>query len=157
MAAHYCDSSALVKYYRQEPGTAWMRQRTAPASGHAIYVALIAGVEVVAAIARQQRGGALTDQEAATAIRAFRYDFQHLYYRVALSETALSDAMELAEEHGLRGYDAVQLAAALQVQGRRTIVGLDPLTFVSADDELNDAAKREGFAIDNPNHHARGV
>ena len=157
MAAFYCDSSALVKCYRQERGTAWMRQLTAPVSDSVIYVAQIAGVEVVAAITRQQRGGALTEQEADAAIRAFRYDFLHLYYRVALSERVLSDAMGMAEKHGLRGYDAVQLAAALHVQGRRSTVGFDPLTFVSADDELNTAATHEGFATENPNQHPQAT
>ena len=27
------------------------------------------------------------------------------------------------------------------------------LTFLSADDRLNDAASAEGLAVDNPNHH----
>jgi hypothetical protein len=31
--------------------------------------------------------------------------------------------------------------------------GLSPLTFVSADDHLNDAASAEGLTVDNPNAH----
>ena len=153
MPAFYCDSSALVKCYRQEAGTAWMRQLTAPNSGNTIYIAQIAGVEVVAAITRQRRRGLLVPADAIAAIDAFRQDFQALYYRVALSEALIFDAMSLAEQHGLRGYDAVQLAAALQILRQRVAAGLTPQTFVSADAELNVAAAVEGFIVEDSNQH----
>jgi uncharacterized protein len=53
----------------------------------------------------------------------------------------------------LRGYDAVQLAAALTTNDERISRGLLPLIFVSADTELNDAAQAEGLAIENPNNY----
>jgi hypothetical protein len=38
--------------------------------------------------------------------------------------------MSLAMKHALRGYDAVQLAAALQANDERIANGLSPLTLV---------------------------
>ena len=61
--------------------------------------------------------------------------------------------MDLAQAYGLRGYDAVQLAASLDVNAERRGYGLPPLTLVSADADLNQAATAEGLAIENPNDH----
>jgi len=48
---------------------------------------------------------------------------------------------------------AVQLAAAVAINKRRLIHGLQPVTLVSADTELNRAAVAEGLLVDDPNHH----
>jgi hypothetical protein len=61
--------------------------------------------------------------------------------------------MGLAEKHGLRGYDSVQLAAALELQAARTLASLPSVTFVSADDKLNTAAVLEGLLVESPNTH----
>jgi len=54
----------------------------------------------------------------------------------------------LVRRHGLRGYDAVQLAAVLEIHAT------DPsLTLLSADAELNAAALAEGLTVDDPNLH----
>lgn len=62
--------------------------------------------------------------------------------------------MELAEQHSLRGYDSVQLAAAAQIRRMRTAVGLSGPVFVFADTTLNDCAVQEGFTVEDPNEHA---
>ena len=49
MAAYFFDSSAIVKRYVREAGTLWVMDVTNPAVGHRVYVAGIAGVEVVSA------------------------------------------------------------------------------------------------------------
>ncbi len=59
--------------------------------------------------------------------------------------------MVLAEQQGLRGYDAVQLAASCAVNTLCTASGLPPIIFVSADNELNLAAASERLLVENPN------
>jgi predicted nucleic acid-binding protein len=67
---------------------------------------------------------------------------------------ALADAaMRLADVHELRAYDAVQLAAALEVNSRWLAAGMGGITLVSADHALNDAALAEGLAVDDPRSH----
>ncbi|MDQ3011456.1 MAG: hypothetical protein M3X11_12220 [Acidobacteriota bacterium] len=61
--------------------------------------------------------------------------------------------MSLAEKYALRGYDAIQLAAALMFEDEMTADGLGPLTLISADLELNQAAQAEGLLTDDPNQH----
>ena len=83
----------------------------------------------------------------------FRHDAVHQYNIVEVTPALLADAEALAETHGLRAYDAVQLAIAREVQRRRLALGLTGLTLISADRELNSAATAEGLPVDDPNTH----
>lgn len=75
------------------------------------------------------------------------------YVSLDITSGLIMDAMQLAETHALRGYDAVQLAAAVQVNLRSLGLGMPGLTLVSADGALNTAASTEGLKIEDPNHH----
>ncbi len=70
-----------------------------------------------------------------------------------MTDTVLNEAVHLSNIHFLRAYDAVQLATALESNRKRLNKGLNPLIFVSADNELNDAAKAEGLNVENPNDY----
>ena len=61
--------------------------------------------------------------------------------------------MDLAEKYALRGYDAVQLAAALEVHNERLAFDLSAPTLISSDHALNDAAIAQGLTVDDPNLH----
>jgi uncharacterized protein len=54
---------------------------------------------------------------------------------------------------GYVGYDALQLAAGVEVDVRYLASGLPAVIFISADTELNVAAMAEGLTIDDPNTH----
>jgi len=99
------------------------------------------------------RGGTIDPADASYAIATFKNDLQNEYNIVEVTETLVNRAITLAETHGLRGYDAVQLAAAYEVNLLCTASGLLPLTFVSADTELTVAATTEGLTVDDPNLH----
>ena len=153
MDVYFFDSSGIVKRYVNERGTTWVIGVTAPATGNRIYVARITGVEVVSAITRRLRSRSLSASDAQTAISQFRFDFQNQYRLVEITPSLITRAMSLAETHALRGYDAVQLAAALEVNTRRLALRMPPLTFISADAALNAAATTEGMTVGNPNLH----
>ena len=61
--------------------------------------------------------------------------------------------MRLANAHALRAYDAVQLAAALEINRKEQDAGFAPVTLISADQALNDAAQAEGLSVDDPRSH----
>lgn len=61
--------------------------------------------------------------------------------------------MKLAEAYQLRGYDSIQLAAALALHETRLSLSLSPITFVCADNRLNIAAATEGLIVENPNNY----
>ena len=148
MAVYYLDTSTIAKRYVQEIGTAWVQALCAPTAGHALFVARITLAEMVAAVTRRERGGFLSAQAAATALADFQYDFAHQYFIVEVSAALVAQAAALARTHALRGYDAVQLAAALEVQAQAPA-----LTLLSADAGLNAAAVAEGLLVDDPNSH----
>lgn len=154
MGAYYLDSSALVKRYVQERGTGWVTALTSPRSEHEIFIALVTGAEVVAAIARQARAGRLNTKDAVSIIEVFQSHFEAQYRVVLTLPSVVQRAMELAQRHWLRGYDAIQLASALAVQEELVLHGAEPLVFVSADEELNGAARAEGLQVENPNTHS---
>lgn len=153
MAAYFFDTSALVKRYATETGTAWVTSLIDPVAGNRIYVARITGVETVSALTRKQRGNHITAAQAATALAALRSELGIILRIVEVTPATLNEAMLLAEKHALRGYDAVQLASAIEANNRRTALSLSPLTLVSADADLNAAGAAEGLSTDDPNSH----
>lgn len=153
MSAYFFDSSALVKRFARETGTAWVFKLLRPSAANTIYIARVTSVEVAAALVRRARGGSLTPADLAKAILRFERSLRDRYAFVEVREALAASARLLTQKHYLRGYDAVQLAAALNVHNRRQNLGLSPLTLVSADNELNSAAQAEGLLVDNPNNH----
>jgi hypothetical protein len=153
MAAFFFDSSALVKYYVNEVGSSWVESIIDAQPPNEITIAQITGVEVVAAIARRVRAGMTPAADGAAAIQLFRGDFQAKYDVHPITAQLIEEAMNLAELHRLRGYDAVQLAAVTGFEAQMTARGIGPLTLISADDELNQAAQAEGLLVEDPNQH----
>jgi uncharacterized protein len=58
VAAYFFDSSAIVKRYVQETGTAWVRRLTRRGNPAPIYLAGITAVELTSAVARRRGTGA---------------------------------------------------------------------------------------------------
>lgn len=83
----------------------------------------------------------------------FRQDLNNEYFIIDVTDALLTAAMDLAETHGLRAYDAVQLAAVHSVDETRNQLGLSPVTLISADLDLNTAATAIGIPVDDPNTH----
>ncbi|MCP9496820.1 MAG: type II toxin-antitoxin system VapC family toxin [Pyrinomonadaceae bacterium MAG19_C2-C3] len=154
MAAYFFDSSALVKRYARETGTSWMLSLFRRPTLNTLYAARITRVEVMAALARKQRGTYLTHPAQVKAESRVRRDFGSLrIYTVEITPAVLLHAEALAPKHYLRGYDAVQLAAALEADDERSRMGLSSLTMVTADKGLIQAAPLEGLTVDNPELH----
>jgi len=151
VASYYLDTSALVKAFAREQGTAWAAALVDPAAGHTLYTVRLTGPEMVAALGRKARTGELTAAASAHAVAAFRRSWRRRPNVVAATVVLTDRAMDLAEQHGLRGYDAAHLAAALIIADRQRADGLAPLTFVSADRAQRQAADAEGLPVDDPN------
>ena len=102
-------------------------------------------IECTSAIARQQRIGQLPDAVAAEGfirLNALRAG----WHEVEPGEELRESAKRLLRVHDLRTADALHLAAAVYVaEGRPST-----LEFVSLDDRLLAAARREGFPTTKP-------
>ena len=138
----YLDSSALVKRYIDEPhseAVARLLDQT-----FAIGTSAISRVEVGAALARAARGNRLDADGARRAHEQFAEDWPDVG-RVPVTDRLLARAEELAWKHGLRAYDAVQLAAALVCE--ETLAELhESVLFACFDDALTAAANSEGLS-----------
>ena len=95
---------------------------------------------MTAALAKAVRVGLLQRDEGGSALRTFSAEWNDVL-RLQLTETLVARAGDLAWEHGLRGYDAVHLAAAITVGAT---------VFSSADATLCTAASRQGLHVANP-------
>jgi uncharacterized protein len=151
MTAFFLDTSALVKRYAVERGSAWVRGLFDPAAGNELLLARITGVEVASALARHVPPLPLGDL--AAVVPVFEREFRTLFQVVPVDCALIERAMKLAGVHRLRGYDAVQLAALLRVGRRQARAGRPAPVLVSADAALNAAAVAEGFTVDDPNLH----
>lgn len=89
MAAYFFDSSALVKRYTRETGTAWIVSLFRRVAGNRLYVMRLAEVEVVAAFTRRVRGKSLTAATADKATLRFERELANRYSIVEVSPTLL--------------------------------------------------------------------
>jgi len=153
MPAYFFDSSALVKRFAQEKGRTFVLGLLRPSAKNRLYAARITEVEVCAALARRQKGRTISASQTSKGLRRLRQDFSRRFNQIAISENVVVQASRLAEIYTLRGYDAIQLASALEANKVRVLNQLTPLIVVSADIELNDAAKAEGLNVENPNNY----
>jgi predicted nucleic acid-binding protein len=136
----YLDASALVKRYVAESGSAEVGQLIAQAD--AVGTSLISRAEVAAALAKAVRMDVLSRDEALAALQVFRAQWTDLA-RLQLTELILAQADSLAWEHGLRGYDALHLAAALFWQ---ETLG-EPVTLATFDLQLWHAGRAAGLLL----------
>ena len=104
--------------------------------------ALISRAEVAAALAKAVRVGALFEAGAWNALKAFRRDWPDVV-RLPISDQVVVRADTMAWEYGLRGYDAIHLAAAAVWQEALR----QEITLASYDRALWDAAVQMGFSV----------
>jgi len=134
----FCDTSALLKLYVQEPHGDQMKA----AAGHAdaVVVARIAWAEAHAAFARRVRLKPADQATIAALRRQFASDWRD-YGVIDVTQEVVEQAGLFAEAFDLRGYDSVQLAAARQAEA---MLG-DRIVFACFDRRLSNAARALGM------------
>ncbi|WP_304452028.1 type II toxin-antitoxin system VapC family toxin [Nocardiopsis sp. YSL2] len=140
----FADSSAVVKLYAAEHGSDAMLGLTDP-----VVLSQLTQVEVPAALWKKQRMGELSVEDTGILVSAFEADYfgtprePRRFSAAVVSAEILEEAVRLTAVHGLRAYDAVQLASAKAVRS------VDPRCTVFAvfDKDLREAAAMEGFRL----------
>ncbi len=136
----------------RKPAPRGCRRRTRHNPSTIIYIARITVVEVTSAVARRRNGRPPVAPSCASSIlRRFRQHLDGRYTVIEITPALLDEAAWLANAHTLRACDAVQLAAALEINRKEQDAGFAPVTLISADRDLNAAATAEGLAVDDPN------
>ena len=147
MGLYYLDTSALVKLYIRESGTDRMLRLAARAAGHRLAVLTLASVEFHSAIRRREREGDIDASAANSLLRRFHQHLETRFVKQVLNDSLIDVATGLVDRHGLRAYDAVQLAGCviLRVASGQT----DPI-FVCSDRRLVQVAVAEGVSWMDP-------
>lgn len=131
----YLDTSALVKLYVEEAGSAavttWVDEATVVATSRVAYA------EARAAFARHRREGGFTAGLWRRAVANLDDDWSR-YTIVEVSDAIVRGAGRFADRHALRGFDAIHLAAALELRRAR-----DQIRFGCFDERLSLAARKE--------------
>jgi hypothetical protein len=149
MAEHFYDTSAAVKHYRTELGTAKVDSLLAdPASGH--YLSTLGVVEIHSVFARLVRMGQITPLEFQRLRGRLLSDIASGQWRIVqVTPADFQQAQQLLVRHAatrsFRTLDALQLAVAL---GLHAISPLDD--FLCADANLCLIAAAEALSVINP-------
>ena len=146
MASVYLDTSALIKRYIEEEGTAQVIALTKGGASVQVIILDVALLESRSAVRRREREGDISDSDADRILKQIEEDASSSFLLQPSTSAVMEEAARLIDRHPLRAYDALQLAGCLVA--RRGVTG--PLTFVCADMRLCDAATLEALTVLNP-------
>lgn len=134
----FCDTSALIKLYITEEGSAELKALMQEAE--VVAVCRIAWAEAFAALSRRAREVPEDVTTIEQAKAALALDWPH-FLVLEIDQPLVEVAGEYADTFALRGYDSIQLAAAFEA-GR---ISQTPIFFACYDIRLNKAAKLLGM------------
>lgn len=134
----YLDTSALVKLYVSEQGSRALRAYAS--RSEALATSVVAYAEARAAFARLLRSGGTDPRQHGRRLRRLNMDWDD-YVRVELTPELAREAGNIAELHGLRGFDSIHLASGLWLRERSA----SGLAFAAYDRRLHAAAALAGM------------
>lgn len=148
MAEHFFDTSAAVKHYRSELGTAKVDSLLGNASSPT-YLSVLGVVEMHSVFARLVRIGQISTADFTQIRGLFLADIASgLWQVLQVSTSDFQEAQRLLVKHAitnsLRSLDAIQLAVALALHTTNPLDG-----FVCADARLCQVAGSEGLPVIN--------
>lgn len=138
-ASVYVDTSAVVTLFVAEDRSDAVRAAVRDAD--AVATSRLTFVETHAVFARMRADGQLDDDGHERAAAAFDELWADLVV-VSISDRVMVRGAALARRHDLRGYDALQLACALELAGHA-----EATRFLSFDPQLEAAAAGEGLGL----------
>lgn len=151
MPGYFWDTSALVKHYHPELGTAKV-DALLRAPGFQQVLSRLAVTETFSVFAGKVRAGVITQAEFDLLCRRFLADTRSRFLAVArLLVAHYKEAERLLRSYGprpgqgIRTLDALQLAVALDLRNKGVID-----TVISADARLLTVAQAEGFPVIDP-------
>lgn len=137
----YLDTSALVKLYVEEEGSALVMEQTRQSL--LVATSKVAYAEARAAFARSRREGILDDRTYREVVANFKQEWPS-FLALEISDPVLQRVDTVVDHHPLRGFDALHLASTLvlarRVPGENMIVGC-------WDVRLWESYRKEGFLL----------
>jgi predicted nucleic acid-binding protein len=137
----YLDTSSIVKLYLAEVHSGDVRGWSEKAE--IVATSRVAYPEMISALTRRYRIGDLSRQDYKLLMKTFAEDWQHF----AVVDFDELEAGRLAENHGLRGFDAIHLATAKKLRAAHSNIAI---AFSSFDNDLSKAARAEKLTVLEP-------
>ncbi len=141
MSCYFLEATSFAKLFVQEAGTDDLIHLMESVEDNRKLIAASTPLEVYAAIRRRERSGDISAEDAAAALEILRLEAARMVQE-PLNPAVLEAARQLLDRTTLRWPDALQLGAALVA--REMFEGTE-IIFVSASQNLLEAAKAEGF------------
>lgn len=149
MTAYFLDSNIIIKYYYTEPGSNWVRGLINDEQNTCL-ISEISVAEVAAGLSQLRRQRKFGWKFLRITFERFQEDLQRKQFLAhAINLETLNLAATFALTYPIKGYDAVQVAAAIVVQER---VGVK-LTLLSGDKQILVTARSVGVLTDDPFTH----
>ena len=145
---YFFDSSALLKLYVEERGSAQVEEIVDSQPVGALSISRLASLELNSALVRRRRAGDYSDEALTAALALFEEDVERRFRIIELGGATMLRAITLVHRHALRAADAIQLACGLMARAEKVADG--DLILVSSDRELNEAARAEKMDVLDP-------
>jgi predicted nucleic acid-binding protein len=149
MPAFYVETSALLKRYRTEPGSAVIHELfDDKRAGEYFVTSHLAVLEVESVAARLRRGRVLRPSQYRRLVGTFVNDLTAYGVQVMpVEDTSVDRALRLFPAHPLRPADALHFAAVLNLVDA---VGAEHVQVVSGDKEIIDACRAHALPYIDP-------
>ena len=144
--ALYLDTSALVKLFIDEDGSAEVRALARGRAGaEVLLVSQLGYTEASVSLARMVHLGRIPAADLPHHLGALERYWDESIQEVALSEDVLRDARQLAQRFPLRTYDAIHLASAREAKRMLEDAFDSNVRFLAFDSGLTRTARMLGF------------
>jgi predicted nucleic acid-binding protein len=134
----YLETSNLVKLYVRESDSTEVARLVSEAE--VVATSIVAYPEARAAFARKFREKGIVEEDYLRIKKDLDDDWEK-YFIINLTDAIARSSGDLAEKCGLRGFDAIHLASALELNKALP----HPVHFSSSDARLRESAKSEGL------------
>jgi predicted nucleic acid-binding protein len=141
VSCYFFESTAFAKLFVQEQGTDALIRLMEAVEDNRKLISASTPLEVYAAVRRRERAGDISQEDANAALDILRMEAARMVQQ-PLNPAVLEAARQLLDRTALRWPDTLQLGAA--VVARDMFQGME-IVFVSASQQLLEAAKAEGF------------
>lgn len=136
-----------MKFYVREPGTERLLALAARTANNRFTVLSLTQVEFRSAIRRREKNGEVPTSIATQLIHAFKNHLETRFAVQVVNDFVLDISAVLIDRHGLRAFDAMQLAGYLAL---KNTTGSELPIFACSDRNLLVAAKLEGASVLDP-------
>jgi len=150
VSCYFLEATAFARLFVQEQGTDALIRLMEAVEDNRKLISASTPLEVYAAIRRRERSGGISSEDALAALDSLRLEAARMVQE-PLNPAVLEAARQLIDRTTLRWPDTLQLGAALVA--REMFQGTE-IIFVSASQQLLEAAKIEGFHTIDPAREA---